>query len=125
MSGARFERQGLLDHEQLAALVLTYANEKDRNARATLLMRIAESHQRLLSELERSRETCKRLNRRATQAEAACKATIEATKRQGLSLGRALANVGWNMAQDRITELETANSLLGALVNDLQRRGAP
>ncbi|MBT8200065.1 MAG: hypothetical protein KJO36_06075 [Acidimicrobiia bacterium] len=51
-------------------------------------------------ELDRLRETNRRLNRRAQIAEAAARVTIEDCKRQGVSLGRVLANAGYLQLED-------------------------
>lgn len=47
---------------------------------------------RLLEALDEARETNRRLNRRVTQAEAQVMTTVEDCRRQGMSLGRGLAN---------------------------------
>ena len=67
-----------------------------------------EEYDRVVAERDTARETSVRLNRRATQAEAVVMQTVEDCQRQGISVGRALANAACNslaVQRDRLREL--------------------
>lgn len=70
-----------------------------------------ETATRRLAEIEALRETTTRLNRRATQAEAA---VLEKVRKSGPSLGRGLANAACGPLRRRVEELE---GLLAPRVN--------
>jgi hypothetical protein len=59
---------------------------------------------------------CTEWHRRAQVAEAAVNITIEQCRREGVSLGRVLANAGYRRMEERIAELEAENARLLALV---------
>lgn len=59
----------------------------------------------LEAEVMRLRTTNRELNRRATQAEAACRVTVEDCRREGVSLGRSLANAGYAALEAEIERL--------------------
>ena len=58
------------------------------------------------TELRRSDETIKRLNRRCQLAESAAKDNVDACKREGISFGRVLANHAAVTAEEELRRLE-------------------
>ncbi len=56
------------------------------------------------------------LRQRVEQAEKAAKVTIEDCRRQGVSLGRGLANYGYQMAQDELAALRAEVARLEAAI---------
>jgi hypothetical protein len=71
---------------------------------ATVLALIARVRE-LEAEVMRLRATNRELNRRATVAEAACRVTVEDCRREGVSLGRSLANAGYATLEAEIERL--------------------
>lgn len=68
--------------------------------------------EKLRAEVESLRATNRRLNRRATEAEGQVRTTIEDCRRQGVSLGRGLANAGYAaMEAERDAALNQAAKL--------------
>ena len=61
---------------------------------------------RLEAEVERLREKNRELNRRATRAESVMNVTAEDCRRQGMSLGRALANVAYDSDHAKLEAIE-------------------
>lgn len=71
-------------------------------------------------DVERYKRTNTRLNRRAQAAEAAARANIEKIKREGNSLGRALARHGYELEKARADELEETNAQQAAVIAQLR-----
>ena len=70
------------------------------------MMRACLEMERLEAEIERLREKNRELNRRATRAESVMNVTAEDCRRQGMSLGRALANVAYDSDHAKLEAIE-------------------
>ena len=72
-----------------------------------------------IRERDEARETIKRLNRRCTAAEGHVKTTIEDCQRQGVSVGRGLANAGYRLLQQErdaaLARVERLEQILEAM----------
>lgn len=73
----------------------------------------------LVDEVERMRAKNTELNRRATKAEGQVSTTIEDCRRQGVSVGRRLANVGYNIVRDELDETLAREERLLEAIRDL------
>ncbi len=89
----------VLDDAFSEALVMCSDTEPSTTLRhyiLTALRPLLERQAALAAELQTSRETNTRLNRRVIQAEAANSVTVEDCRRQGVPFGRSLANAECN-----------------------------
>lgn len=72
------------------------------------------------AEVERLRAKHTEMNRRLTKAEAHVETTIEDCRRQGVSIGRGLANAGYVAMRARVEKAEAAIARVRALCDDAE-----